>query len=220
MSPRPATHAPLPPPLCRALRAVRLARGISVTEAAAAMGISQRAYYRFETEGAGATAARLAAFGRALDCDAVALALCAQGADSALVLACADNKAMTLAAAVLGDLRAELSTAFAMLTGADLLGALDEAARRLRADAMARSRARSRQAEDAAEAGPVTPRQLECLRWAQAGKSATDIGEILGISARTAEFHLNEACGRLGVRTRIQAISAAIELGLLSPGPS
>ena len=61
---------------------------------------------------------------------------------------------------------------------------------------------------------------VAALRWAQAGKSATDIGAILGISGRTVEFHLNEACGRLGVRTRIQAISAAIELGFLSPGPS
>lgn len=209
---------PQPPTsLCRALRAIRLARGRSVAEAASAIGVSPRTYYRFETEGVKATPDRLAAFARALDCDPVALALCSQGFDSSLVLACADNKAMILAAEALIDLQKELSSAFTMLTGADLMGALDEARRRLRSDAMAHSRARSRQDEAGEAAGPLSPRQLECLRWAQAGKSAADIGVILGISRRTAETHLIKACARLRVRTRIQAISAAIELGLLAP---
>ena len=61
----------------------------------------------------------------------------------------------------------------------------------------------------------ITPRQLECLAWAQEGKSATDIGAILGISPRTVENHLAKACEQLGVRTRIQAVVKARDLGIL-----
>jgi DNA-binding CsgD family transcriptional regulator len=52
------------------------------------------------------------------------------------------------------------------------------------------------------------------LSWAEAGKSARDIGQILGISQRTVEKHLEQACGVLGVRTRIQAVVRARQLGL------
>lgn len=61
----------------------------------------------------------------------------------------------------------------------------------------------------------LSRRQLECLSWAEAGKSARDIGQILGISQRTVEKHLEQACGLLGVRTRIQAVVRARQLGLL-----
>ena len=74
------------------------------------------------------------------------------------------------------------------------------------------------------EAGPernldaITQRQLECLRWAGEGKSASDIGVILGISARTVEGHIARTCALLGVRTRIQAVVLAKDLGLLARG--
>lgn len=61
----------------------------------------------------------------------------------------------------------------------------------------------------------LTPRQLECLAWVAEGKSARDIGEILGISGRTVEAHLIKVCNRLGVRTRLQAVLKARDLGLL-----
>jgi DNA-binding CsgD family transcriptional regulator len=63
------------------------------------------------------------------------------------------------------------------------------------------------------ERGPLTARQLECLYWAQQGKSATDIGQIVGISGRTVERHLFNACAALGVRTRVQAVVRARDLG-------
>jgi len=62
---------------------------------------------------------------------------------------------------------------------------------------------------------PITKRQLQCLAWTREGKSAGDIGQILGISARTVEGHLAKVCGHLGVRTRIQAVIKAKDLGLL-----
>jgi len=61
----------------------------------------------------------------------------------------------------------------------------------------------------------ITHRQLECLSWVQEGKSATDIGGILGISGRTVDGHLAKICERLGVKARIQAVLKALELGLL-----
>ena len=61
----------------------------------------------------------------------------------------------------------------------------------------------------------VTERQLECLVWVQEGKSATDIGGILGISGRTVEGHQNKLCAHLGVRTRVQAVVRAHQLGLI-----
>lgn len=63
----------------------------------------------------------------------------------------------------------------------------------------------------------VSVRQLECLFWVQEGKSANDIGGILGISGRTVEGHLQQACLLLGVRTRFQAVLRARDLGLLAP---
>ena len=61
----------------------------------------------------------------------------------------------------------------------------------------------------------ITPRQLECLGWVQEGKSATDIGGILGISGRTVEGHIQKICDHLGVKTRIQAVLKARDLGLM-----
>jgi DNA-binding CsgD family transcriptional regulator len=65
----------------------------------------------------------------------------------------------------------------------------------------------------------ITNRQLECLSWVKEGKSATDIGIILGLSGRTVEKHLTKICGHLGVRTRLQAVIRAREMGLIDqPG--
>ena len=61
----------------------------------------------------------------------------------------------------------------------------------------------------------VTARQLECLAWAGEGKTALEIGIILGISARTVEGHLAKICEAFAVRKRIQAVVMARDLRLL-----
>ncbi|HET9976657.1 MAG TPA: LuxR C-terminal-related transcriptional regulator [Burkholderiaceae bacterium] len=61
----------------------------------------------------------------------------------------------------------------------------------------------------------LTRRQTEVLRHAMEGKSAWTIGEVLGLSEHTINFHMNAAMERLGCSTRIQAILRATELGLL-----
>lgn len=53
----------------------------------------------------------------------------------------------------------------------------------------------------------LSPREFECLQWASQGKSAWDIGCILGISRRTAAFHLDNAKAKLGVRSICQAVA-------------
>ena len=66
----------------------------------------------------------------------------------------------------------------------------------------------------------LSRRQLECLYWTQMGKSASDIGGILHLSSRTVEGHIANVCHLLGVRTKIQAVSKAKDLGLIgSHGP-
>jgi DNA-binding CsgD family transcriptional regulator len=62
---------------------------------------------------------------------------------------------------------------------------------------------------------PLSPRELECLKWVLDGKSDTDIGEILGISHTTVHFHIERVKKKLGVRTRTQAAAMIITLGYL-----
>lgn len=58
-------------------------------------------------------------------------------------------------------------------------------------------------------------RQLQCLEWSRRGKSSGDIGKILNLSPRTIDEHFAMACKALGVRTRVQAVSMALSVGLL-----
>jgi DNA-binding CsgD family transcriptional regulator len=62
------------------------------------------------------------------------------------------------------------------------------------------------------DAGILSPREAECLRWAAAGKTDNEIGAILTISPRTARFHIENAKRKLGVSTRIQAVAEALRL--------
>lgn len=56
----------------------------------------------------------------------------------------------------------------------------------------------------------LSPRELECLEWAAKGKSAWEVSQILGLSRRTASFHLENAKMKLGVRTIAQAVALLI----------
>jgi len=51
----------------------------------------------------------------------------------------------------------------------------------------------------------LSARELECLEWASQGKSAWEIGQIVGISRHTVTSYLDSAKEKLGVRTVIQA---------------
>ncbi|WP_461335445.1 helix-turn-helix transcriptional regulator [Bradyrhizobium embrapense] len=53
----------------------------------------------------------------------------------------------------------------------------------------------------------LSPREFECLEWASQGKSAWEIGCILGLSRNTVAYYLENAKEKLGVRTIAQAVA-------------
>ncbi|HTP70967.1 MAG TPA: LuxR family transcriptional regulator [Burkholderiaceae bacterium] len=65
------------------------------------------------------------------------------------------------------------------------------------------------------EAPSLTPRELEALRWTMDGKTAWEVGSILGITERTAVLHLNNAMRKLGCVNKHQAVLKALRLGMI-----
>ncbi|HEX6704009.1 MAG TPA: autoinducer binding domain-containing protein [Albitalea sp.] len=61
----------------------------------------------------------------------------------------------------------------------------------------------------------LTPRELECLRWTMEGKTAWELGCILGISEQTAARHIHNATHKLGCVNKLQAVLAALRIGLI-----
>lgn len=61
----------------------------------------------------------------------------------------------------------------------------------------------------------LTPRELDCLRWTMEGKTAWEVGSILGIAERTAVLHVNNAMHKLGCANKHQAVLKALRLGLI-----
>ncbi|MFN5048403.1 helix-turn-helix transcriptional regulator [Roseateles sp.] len=70
-------------------------------------------------------------------------------------------------------------------------------------------------AEQQLEAPRLTPRELECLRWTMEGKTAWEVGGILGISERTAVLHINNAMRKLNCNNKHQAVLKALRFGLI-----
>jgi LuxR family quorum sensing-dependent transcriptional regulator len=62
----------------------------------------------------------------------------------------------------------------------------------------------------------LTTRERDALAWAARGKSAWEIGEILGISKRTVDEHVQTACRKLNAANRTQAVAAALRDGLIA----
>jgi DNA-binding CsgD family transcriptional regulator len=56
----------------------------------------------------------------------------------------------------------------------------------------------------------ISARELDCLKWTAAGKTALEASIILGISERTVRFHLNAAREKLDCVTTTQAVAKAI----------
>ncbi|MBY0227613.1 MAG: LuxR C-terminal-related transcriptional regulator [Hyphomicrobium sp.] len=63
---------------------------------------------------------------------------------------------------------------------------------------------------DASRQMIVSARELDCLRWTAAGKTAWEASKILGISERTVRFHLNTAREKLNCSTTTQAVAKAV----------
>lgn len=69
---------------------------------------------------------------------------------------------------------------------------------------------------------PLTLRQRQILDLLQSGHSYQDIGSALGISLNTVRSHLRVIYERLGATTKVEAVVAGLERGLItsSAGPS
>ncbi|MDK1490511.1 LuxR C-terminal-related transcriptional regulator [Sinorhizobium sp. 7-81] len=61
----------------------------------------------------------------------------------------------------------------------------------------------------------LSSREIECLRWAAAGKSSDEIAIILGISAYTVSSYFKSATRKLDAVNRMQAIARAMRMKLI-----
>ena len=61
----------------------------------------------------------------------------------------------------------------------------------------------------------LTVRELDALRWTREGKTAWEMGKILGISNGTANFHLQNAQRKLDSSDKHQAVLRALDLRLI-----
>ncbi|WP_338583195.1 autoinducer binding domain-containing protein [Pseudomonas sp. MAG733B] len=62
----------------------------------------------------------------------------------------------------------------------------------------------------------LTPREIDVLKLAADGKTAYESARILNLSARTINFHVQEAIRKLGVNNKISAVIAAVKAGYLT----
>jgi DNA-binding CsgD family transcriptional regulator len=69
--------------------------------------------------------------------------------------------------------------------------------------------------DDQPTGSPLTRRESECLAWVARGKTDWAIGQILGISERTVESHINSARLKTGADTRAHATMEAWRRGWL-----
>jgi DNA-binding CsgD family transcriptional regulator len=65
------------------------------------------------------------------------------------------------------------------------------------------------------EPARLTRREVQCLKWAAAGKTDQEIAQIIRISVPTVRFHLRNAAEKLGGAGRAQAVHRAAALGYI-----
>jgi DNA-binding response OmpR family regulator len=63
----------------------------------------------------------------------------------------------------------------------------------------------------------LNEREIEALTWAARGKTSAEIAQIIGLSKRTVDFHIDNARAKLGTTTRIEAVVKAISGRLIEP---
>jgi DNA-binding CsgD family transcriptional regulator len=61
----------------------------------------------------------------------------------------------------------------------------------------------------------LSPREVECLKWAAAGKTTWETGAVIGISETTVKFFLENARTKLGAVNKTQAVAKAISARLI-----
>ena len=63
----------------------------------------------------------------------------------------------------------------------------------------------------------LNDREVEALTWVARGKTSAEIAQILGLSKRTIDFHIDNARSKLGAATRTEAVIKAADGGLIEP---
>jgi DNA-binding NarL/FixJ family response regulator len=63
----------------------------------------------------------------------------------------------------------------------------------------------------------LNDREMECLTWSARGKTSPEIATILNLSKRTINFHIENACRKLNVSTRTEAVAKAASSRLIDP---
>jgi len=61
----------------------------------------------------------------------------------------------------------------------------------------------------------LTRREIQCLKWAAAGKTDQEIGQIIHVAHATVRFHLQNAAVKLGASGRAQTLHRASALGYI-----
>ena len=75
--------------------------------------------------------------------------------------------------------------------------------------------------QEARSLGPQGPavypprREIQCLKWAAAGKTDSEIATIIDISLPTVRFHITNGAKKLGVAGKARAIQRATTLGYI-----
>ena len=73
----------------------------------------------------------------------------------------------------------------------------------------------SPKADAPAPAIHLTPREREVLLWCAYGKTSWEIGQIIGCSEATVNFHVGNLLSKFEVNSRVTAVIKAIRYGLL-----
>ena len=63
----------------------------------------------------------------------------------------------------------------------------------------------------------LNDREVETLTWVARGKTSAEIAQILGLTKRTVDFHIDNARTKLGAATRTQAVVKAATGRLIEP---
>ncbi|RDL52714.1 Transcriptional activator protein LuxR [Ensifer sp. M14] len=64
--------------------------------------------------------------------------------------------------------------------------------------------------------GSLSRREVECLRWAAAGKTTSEMARILALSEYTVNHYLNRATRKLDSVNRVQTVAKAMRAGLIN----
>jgi DNA-binding response OmpR family regulator len=63
----------------------------------------------------------------------------------------------------------------------------------------------------------LNDREVEVLTWVARGKTSSEIAQIIGLTKRTIDFHIDNARGKLGAATRTEAVLKAASGRLIEP---